>query len=239
MKIIIVGAATHIKNTIEFNNRSQASHDDLMKFPDCNIECYDMTYVANIQRNGINYISKAFVLEDTSVLSDELNIVVEFCNLLDENFVNHGNHGKHAYLSRKEFGNKHKVVFLACGCSWNRGFPIDCIKYIIDQNMYTPCDACNLDDLLYTISIIQKIYDENKQDIMLPYIIGLYDMMGTIMWRGEEFEEVLRKLIQLSIHSSEVDCELLSFVNHEKKWNHIKWSKREDFNRFIYGHAII
>ncbi len=239
MKIIVVGAATNIKNTIEFNNKSQASEDDLLKFSDCDIECYDMTYVANIQKNGINYISKAFHLEDTHILSDSLNIVVEFCNLLDENFVNHGEAGINQYIDRKQFACNHKIAYLACGCSWNRGFPDECIQYILKHGLYTPCDACDVDSLLYIISVIQKIYDENKEDIMLPYITGLYHMMGTLMWRGDGFDDVIRKLIEISIKSHELDGDLLAFINHEKKWNHIKWSIREEFNRFVYGHAII
>jgi hypothetical protein len=243
MNIVIVGAKDYNNN---FNNSLQAAHQDLInlknKYNDIIITCYDILYDKCNIVDDIIYKKTIFEIGDVNVLEkNKLNIVIEFCNLFNEYYLNHGEIGDLLYnqlLNYKEYN----LSFLNCGCSWNAGFPIACIDNIIKYKYYTPCDALDVNNLLVTVSTISEINNNNLLPYMQSYIMGLYQIMGSLLWRNTVTQEVLRKLftmIDLDFLNSEEKKDFESFFNKEKIWNNLKWSTRDKCNNFIYSYNLI
>lgn len=241
--IIIVGAKDP-NNSI--NNINQASHLDLCKiknmYKNININCYDMLYDSNYELDDIQYKIERFDFYNLDFFKkDSINIIIEFCNLLDENDINNNR-----YINNEQLYN-YKIIYLACGCSWNKGFPIECLYFIFENNnIYTPINVNDVDSYLYIISSVHSIYQENIEYVMEPYLKGLYHIMGTLKWRGcnsnnYEHEDILRKLfILIELDDikeiSDIDKnDLELFISYEKHWNELKWSVRENITKFIYG----
>jgi hypothetical protein len=247
--IIVIGAH-HINSN---NNPNQASHDDMIKLLkicknegyECKITCYDPMYGFSRTDNNIQYINKIFELGDTKCLiKNAKNIIIEFCNLLDEHAIHHGmeQHNNLMKYCLYDGYNSYDVCFLACGCSWNNGFPIDCIMNVIKYNMYTPCNALDVNCLVYVIANIQYIYSKNIEDVMEPYIDGLCQVIGTFKWRSKESEGVVRQLfreIEGSMHLPDYFIERLEkFMEYKSKWNEMPWSLREYISNFVYNKFV-
>lgn len=252
--IIIIGAYSYVSSDLNvsdvssevcnWNNPLQASHNDLCKLQNeiINITCYDLLYKHSSLQDNISYVSACFSFDDTSLLcKGKHNIIIEFCNMFDENFINHA--CKQNKLMKLD---DYKITVLACGCAWDKGFPLECVLNIIySDNIVTPCNPYSVDNYLYVISCIRYIYESNLQDIMQPYLYGLYQNMGTLKWRGSEAdfyasENVLRELFELigvdaydlSEHHKD---DLQNFVEGKKHWNKLSWSLREELCSYIYG----
>lgn len=242
--IVVIGAYKYESSNIgvasgvaDWNNPLQAKHEDLCKLKNefINITCYDVLYKQSGMYDNIHYINDLFTFDDASILSKENhNILIEFCNLFDENFVNRSN----VQVKLSKFDG-YKVTVLACGCGWNKGFPLECVLNVIyTDGIVTPCNPFNVDNYLYVISSVRYIYENNMEDCMQPYLYGLYQNMGTIKWRGSEAggyvsEEVLRELFTLI--GTECSKELQDFVDGNKHWNKLSWKLRESLCEFIYG----
>lgn len=251
MNVILVGAkkAELCDNDARlWNNVEQASHTDLIYLKDlfcCDVTCYDPGYTESCDMDGITYLKDIFYFDCDYIKEDKVNVIVEFSNMLDENYINHGlDNAQHNNLMKCRL---YKIVVLACGCSWNKGFPIQCISYLYDSKFYTPCDPYYIDNLLYVISctsFIQSL-EEEKRDVLYPYRLGLYQCMGTMMWRGCETdgyksENVMRELFGL-IGTDCIDGEdlqkeeLIEFINGNKHWNTLSWDLRKALSKFVYG----
>jgi len=232
--IIIIGA---------YGNDMQAKHEDLcllltfFEKGTCQIFCYDPLYANTAIVNDICYKKELFLLGDTHAFQkDAKNIVIEFCNLLDENAIHHSLYQHMSLLPYQDYN----VVFLACGCGWNKGFPIETILHIMqNDNIMTPVDALSVDSFLYAISSIHYVY-QNKLEIGLePYVKGLYQVLGTFKWRNAESEYVLRELLQVlgsdipELSERQRDY-IREFVNNEKEWNKLPWDFRESISMFVY-----
>jgi hypothetical protein len=232
--IIIIGAN---------ENEMQASHKDmcllmnLFEKGHCQIFCYDPLYEKSGIIDDICYKKELFLIGDTHMFEkDAKNIVIEFCNLLDENAIHHNLYQHMSLLPYKGYN----MVFLSCGCDWNKGFPIESIMYIIqNDNIITPIDALSVDSFLYAISSIHYIYQNKLEVCSEPYIKGLYQVLGSLKWRKEESEYILRELLQVLGNDipelSEIHRDSLrEFVNSEKQWNKLPWQFRESISMFIY-----
>ena len=243
-KVIIIGAQDNDNNNL--NNPNQANHNDLCKLKydfknQIDIVCYDPLYKNSFVKDDIVYLSNYFNLNDISALDiNKHNIIVEFCNIFDENFVNRKNNNGHLYNF-----NSYTITVLSCGCEWTESFPLECIKYIIYNNIITPCNPYIIESYLYIIYGIKEIHHNNKYDIMKPYIYGLYQNMGTLKWRGCKSdnyysENILRELFTLMGYgifelSENEKKELNEFVSNRKHWNELPLSLRENFCKNIYG----
>jgi len=241
--IIIVGAKDVKDHEVveNWNNKLQASHEDLLNISNdfVKITCYDPQYAYTISKDDIEYTNELFGLQMMS--KEHFNIIIEFCNMFDENFVN-----RQYYQYRLSDYNDYKLAILSCGCGWNKWFPIECVLNIIySDNIFTPTDPYNVDNFLYVISTVQYIYVNKMQECNQPYLLGLYQTMGTLKWRGSESdayasERVLRELFSL-IGTDAYDLsdryreELQAFVRCEKHWNKLPWSLRELMCKYIYG----
>lgn len=254
MNIIIVGAKAEGRiadDASVWNNIKQASHNDLCTLKaiyDCHlIQCYDPLYPSNKSIDGIEYISNSYDLGDTShFLKDGINIIIEFCNLLDENFINHSETNRQS-MDMPKYSDYHTVI-LACGCMWDQGFPLKCISYVESGRLRTPTDPYNIDNLLYTVScknLIDSFESEEGKADMYPFVLGMYQSMGTFMWRGcqnDEYrsEHILRSFCDIvgveSFNLNERDSsELQRFVDGALHWNNLKWSIRKHMSNFAYG----
>lgn len=239
--IIVVGAKDSL---CDGNNMFQANHKDLCNVlsydKNIGISCYDMMYPKTYILDNIQYVKDQFLIGDIRYLKkDNMNIIIEFCNLLDEYDVNNG-----LCFNKQIFD--YKIAYLACGCCWNKGFPIECIKTIIEnQVFYTPFDYKYVNSYLDVISIIHYIYNNNNPCIMEPYIKGLKCTLGSLKWRGSQTDNyasdgVLRELFILIGYENvdelndEDHSEIQKFVSYQKHWNQLKWSTRENVNKFLY-----
>ena len=112
MNIFIVGAkkegAIFSEDVQEWNNIQQACHSDLINLIDilqCDIICYDLAYHCSKEVDNIKYINEIFDMGNTDAFSkDKLNIIIEFCNMLDENYIN-----QFKESNRKEFERLHQI----------------------------------------------------------------------------------------------------------------------------------
>jgi hypothetical protein len=247
VNIIIVGAkdSKDHTNVEQWNNPLQASTCDLMTiikaYTNVQITCLDFLYPYSATFENIKYINEGYVVGDLNIVQKHsLNIIIEFCNLFDENWINHNGSTKSRYIPLQKY-DYYNVVLLSCGCGWDKGFPIDCITYIIQNSLTTKFNPYSVDNLLYTISSIKSISPDNKS-MMYPYISGLYQMMGTFMWRGctqddYESEHILRELFSL-IGTPEVDediSEVREFINGKKHWNNMLWATRKRLSTYVYS----
>lgn len=246
VNIIVVGAKDSESND---NNVLQASHEDLLLLKtlhsEITITCYDMLYTSSCVRDSIIYEQKSFCFNENFIESHSHNIIIEFCNLLDENDINHM-----TYKTSDTFQTLSEctIAYLACGCAWSSGFPIDCILHIIENSLHSPTQINNIDSFLYIISTVHCIYNNNIQHNMQPYLRGFHHIAGTLAWRGcaqndYASENVIRNLLELII--ADIDNlddddrrDLHFFLTKEKHWNFLKWQTREKIAKFIYGKDI-
>jgi hypothetical protein len=71
------------------------------------------------------------------------------------------------------------------------------IRTVIENQLYTPTDCYAPSSFIYASSV-NKIYNE---DLFQPYLQGLYQMLGSCMWRGTKednyhYEHVLKDFLE-------------------------------------------
>ena len=168
--IIIVGPACNdlkiIKsgnNIDNWNNINQADHCALLvlntKYENrINITCYDQEYIKDYSESNIVYIKKFFSLE--CLKQDQINIIIDFTNksyteCLDKNF---------------------NIAIIACSCAWDKGFPIDIIDYIVNNDLYYKPITHDYNIPYNITQIIKNI------PYMLPYSIALCELFGPVLY---------------------------------------------------------
>lgn len=248
INLIIIGAKADGTREL-INNSLQAHHKDLCNFKslyDANIFCYDIGYCQNEVKDDIYYVADKYNLGDISIFQlDAINIIIEFCNFLDENYLNHGEYGQYQHENMLNY-IPYRVALLSCGCGWQYGFPIQCLKNIIEHKLLTYFNAYDVDCFLSTISNVQYITNADFENIsdMQPFLDGMYQVMGTLKWRGCESdnyksEVILRELFTLIIDNVSINNDdkndLLSFIENKKHWNNLKWSTRIALSEFVYS----
>ncbi len=230
-----------------FNNPLQASHTDLLELKrkyNCSIKCIDGLYDRYYKIDNIEYIQDHFsICDNTYFEKDKINILVDFCNYFNENYINNlcTDYGKDYYNNLIKYED-YKIVLLICGCCWDKKLPIVDIYNVINNNIYTPFNPFNIENYLYIMEILQK--EENKIPI---YVKGLYYNMGTVLWRGCKndnyiSDNVLRELlniINLNYFTIEEREDIYKFINKTIPWNYLKRDIRVKLAYFIYGNNII
>lgn len=257
INIIIIGAKNNIdytyknNNVLTYNNPFQANHLTLVElinhYKDINIYNYDIyeyydDYIYNT--TNIFYFSDLYKLGDTTFINKNgsHNIIIEFCNILNENYVSN------CFLQGEKMLKyiDCNLTWITCGCMWSDGFPINLIKYIIDNKYYTPVIYNSPQSFLDAISNTQKIINENKQDLMKPYSQGVYQILGTLFWRGNKTndyqnENVLYELfniIDYKFSNDEYQKNFNKFLNKEIHWNSLNYNIRKELTYYIYGNNI-
>lgn len=240
LNLIIIGARRHdielSEDYKEWNNTNQASYfvlkQLLSEFKNMKILCLDGNYPSNVDNDDddIRYIKEYYNVPETKYFDiDSHNIIIEFCNLLDENWCC-------SKTNYHVYDEKYNISYVACGCSWNDGFPIDTLKTIIQHKLYTPFDPMNITS--YLTSISYSVYDREN---MKPFYQGIYQVLGTVMFRGYsqnyKLEEPLRELFKI------IDAPLNSSYNNEFKlfldgsihWNQLSREIRLLMTKYIYN----
>lgn len=251
INIIIIGGKNNQsfnENDIEtFNNPNQAKQSDIFNLNNIlndkkiNVYCFDKYNGEYIQDNVI-YFNSFFTLGDTKYLNKNAhNIVIEFCNMLDENFINHENNKQNDKLMNY---SDYKFTWIACGCSWDKGFPSHLIYKIVNDKYYTPINAFSINSFLNAIVSSNRIKDNKKDNTMKPYSQGIYQSLGTILYRGCESdyssENILFELfniIEPQLSSDEM-IEFEKFLNKEIHWNRLTRNIRIKLTSYIYGDNI-
>lgn len=250
VNIIIIGGHGGSKDVnANDNNPQQADIKDLLKFKkdmsklsyNVDITCIDPCYEStNIIENAIYFIKDFYNLGDTHLFSKEShNIIIDFCNMLNENHVNHGeiNQQYDKMILYKDY----KFTWISCGCLWDKMFPSTVLQTVIENRYYTPVQH-TVGSFEYAINVNLNIKENNIAKEMLPYSQGIYQSLGTLMYRGcksDNFisENVLRDLfikIGKFFNNEEID----DFVNNKKHWNFISRPVRILATEYIYGKYI-
>lgn len=259
MNLIIIGAKGI---ETKYNNPLQASQEDLVKIKElhnCNVKCYDGLYDKYAIIDSIEYIPHNFPNNfdvcDTNIFDkNKQNILIEFCNYFDENYINSSlEDNKKQIINNyiKATTSGYKIAIIICGCCWNDTLPIECINNVIKYKLTTPMHPYNIDSYKYIINNNKslKILEDNK---MKCYVEGLYCIMGTLMWRGcksdnYESEEILREIFT-EIRDNNLydvlflDDELIklnSFIDKKINWNFLDRYLRIKITNFIYGNNIL
>jgi hypothetical protein len=204
--------------------------------------CLDPQYHFDVKDSDykIRYVQKFYNIGDTSYCTRSgHNIFIEFSNMLDEYYV----------TKIKEFNNQsenilkyndYKISWISCGCGWNQRLPIDLIISLIKNELYTPTNIYDFCSYTYC----KNFNDINDDDDFKPFCQGMYQILGSLLWRGfkdnYEYEEVLYKFVESVF--VDIDCqftdEFKAFVKKEKHWNDLSRNAREYINRFVYGNYI-
>ena len=263
INIIIIGAMRSnykgIPNDYKtWNNHLQADYYDIVEFIQtlytknhCNItvKCIDPQYNQNIKdpNYDIHYIDCYYSLGDTTCCSmSGHNIFIEFSNLLDEYYVTKTKTPTNQSENISKYNN-FIVTWLSCGCEWDKRFPKDLLMTVILNENYTPTDMNNEESYLTTMQFNQQ---NNLPSLYKPYSIGLYQILGSLHWRGYkdnyEYENVLYKVVERflknineKIHlENHIHLDLQRFCNHDIHWNNLSRATRDFMQSNIYGPLI-
>jgi hypothetical protein len=238
INLIIIGAQRYdikiSEDYKEWNNTNQASYYVLKQlmseFKNMKISCLDGNYPSNVDNNDIQYIKEYYDVPETKYFDiDSHNIIIDFCNLLDENWCS-------SKTNYHVYDKKYNITFVACGCGWNDGFPIDTLKTIIQHKLYTPFDPMNITSYLTSIS-----YSEYVTGNMKPFYQGIYQVLGTLMFRGYsknyKLEEPLRELFKITDAplNATYNDEFKLFVDGSIHWNQLSREIRLLMTKYIYN----
>lgn len=260
INIIIIGAKNYNKNYNKndyktWNNPNQADYDILNNIKFKNKNCYiynlDPTYISSFDINNISFINKYYELGDTEYLDiNAHNIIIEFANILDEYFVTKISDNEKQSKNIIKY-NEYKLSWISCGCCWDKSFPIELLNIIINNEFYSPTDPNLLDSFLLSIENSQKIIKNNIENIMMPFLIGTYQILGSVMWRGSadnyDSENILHILLNvLNISDLEIfnftddnKKQLVLFMNKKIYWNNLHRDIRLKINNYLYGNINI
>jgi hypothetical protein len=134
------------------------------------------------------------------------------------------------------YDEKYNMSLIACGCCWNKGFPIDILKTVIEHKLYTPTDPMNISSYLTSIS-----YSIYNKEYMKPFYKGIHQILGSLMLRGYKdnykLEEPLRelfKIIDTPLNNSQIE-EFNLFINENIHWNQLSRTIRLLMTKYIYN----
>lgn len=249
INIVIVGAANWsngvdprtIESPVEWNNPQQAKFQDLLqlrfvlqgKGHIVTMVCLDLSYRDNTDNFGVIQLKEAFCVDNPVHLrKDCLNVVVEFCNLLNEEWCMSFQQPRIGQLK------DYRVALVACGCAWDKGFPSSVVGTIVDQELVTPMDPFLVDNYLSLIGQTDAFRSQGILEMMNPFIKGCFMVMGTLLIRGYKgndyaTERVVRELVELTMP---VDApEVQEFLAGNKPWNYMSRATREALCHYVYG----
>ena len=266
INIIIIGAATaatadssniqktectieRFNNFKKWNTNTQADYFDILftintikerhLSQNVKVYCIDPMYNFNTSDNDIVYHKDHFNIGDTQFCTRKgHNIFIEFCNLLDEYYVT-----KDCYEHPILKYNNYKISWISCGCSWTNKFPTDLIMKLVEEHIYTPTDIRSYDSYMYA-----KDFNALNDNILFqPYCQGLYQILGTFLWRGSkennQYEHVLLELMpqimnDLMTNDDDIKDDVQRFISQQIRWNALHRKTREKINSLVYGKYI-
>jgi hypothetical protein len=194
----------------------------------------------DIVLGSYSWCREAFDLKNAQLHLKEgwTNVVVEFYNPLDENWAMYGMDAAPTYLTEyKDRSLQTRLVILACGCMWDRGFPTECIRRCLEDKITTPLNSFNW-------GMFEILLQTDKEECMVPYFRGAMGVMGSLMCRGmsNDFstEEVVRDFarsgsISAFMVDNDMGAELMQFADGTKHWNFLSRALRETVARAVYG----
>jgi hypothetical protein len=159
--------------------------------------------------------------------------------MLDEYFVT-----KESYhMENRHTYNNYKITWISCGCCWDKTLPNKLIETVIENQLYTPTNCRDKSSYIYA-SNISTIYNE---ELMQPYLQGIYQMLGSFMWRGCKqddyfYEKVLYDfmddILKTETFEESIQNDIIKFVLQEAHWNEVQRKTRHMMNEYVYGTKI-
>lgn len=255
VNIIIIGAASNTMGVKldqddfeSWNNIKQADVMILYSYElyfekdkyNVNIKCFDSVYPKNIKINNIEFFNYDFEFgNDDHLEKNSHNIIIEFCNLYHEDWC------ASLYEYQLNKYENYKISYLPCGCCWNKYFPFEQIKLLVDNSLYTPFNPFIVDSYFSLITTISYI-NENK---LIPFLVefkkGIYQILGTLICRGtcenRTPENVLRELfsiIELNIFNEKETIEFNKFLNKQMYWNFLPKDIKKKIIYYLYNEDL-
>jgi len=237
INLIIIGARNYsntynINDYTTYNNPYQADINELQQFD--KIICIDPMYDNTIINEKLYIIQEKYIIGDVKYLDiNSHNIIIDFCNMFDRNWCS-------AELPNIELNNynNYNITWLCCGCMWNNGLPINNIKKIIENNLYTSTNQTSVESYLNIIHNIEKIDNVNEIEL---YIKSCYEIMGTLIWRGcsrnnyntENVLFELFKIIETPLNKDD-KINFNYFLEEKIHWNMLNYNIKKNIIKFIY-----
>ena len=257
VNIIIIGARNYTNSYLDdnystWNNPKQADHKTLIKLKKnleeknnkVNIVCVDTCYYNTIYNNDISYIKQFFLVGDTYFLDiNAHNIIIEFVNILTENHVVYADKKQQLDIIKYK---DYKLSWISCGCGWDIDINERFINLIIENNYITPLDSSSVNSYLEAIHLKENFIMKNIEVIMKPFSQGIYQILGSLMWRGfskdYRSEDVLVELFRIFDQDNVLILRnyetIKQFINKEIHWNMLPRGARLDYTIYIYGNNI-
>lgn len=258
VNIIIIGAKEAVNEETDYyfdwNNPLQAPFDALsvLKYEiegygyEVSITCVDCLYPVS-RKDQCFMIEKGNfdIREPHRYLQDGAqNIVIEFTNMLNETWCS--GIGKENMAFMRQY-KEYNFALLACGCCWDKGFPSEAIKRIVERGYKTPTDPWDDAGFLQSKSYVDDFKRDECMEEMQPFLQGIFQVMGSLMCRGmdgryeveEPLREALLKMNEDSRSFGEMAYDINRFIVGDVRWNKIPRNTRVEMTRVIFGNVEI
>lgn len=159
---------------------------------------YEFTSDQASQLSSIKY--EDFNINDPKfMVKDAHNIIIDFVDLLNENWIAYDMHTerKHLYDVYKDY----KFALLACGLYNRDGFPSDAVIEIVKKGYETPREYWSAKGFSDAIRLRNIFKEQGLEKTMKPFMQGVFQVLGTLQFRGIEpnysSEEPVRELLAI------------------------------------------
>ena len=213
------------------NRLANDGYNVSVKFVD---RIYEFTSSQASQFSSIKYDD--FNINDPKYMDkDAHNIVVDFVNLLDENWVAFDMHEQRMGLY--EAYKDYKFALLACGPFIKKGFPNDAVMEIVKKGYETPRQYWSAKGFCDAIALSNRFKNEGIENTMKPFMQGVFQMIGTLQYRGMapnySSEEPVRDM--LKIRNIIQDPSAKKFINGEIRFHEIAMHIKEYLYPYFDG----
>jgi hypothetical protein len=206
---------------------------------DPTIKLVDGCYPSSSKDTSFSIIKGSFDIMDPMYLDkDAHNVVVEFCNLMDENWNGWGQNSDNGLAFYNKYKD-YKFAYLACGCMWKRGFPSDAVIEIVSKDYQTPRECWSVNAYLDCIQMVEEIKEDGMEEALQSFLKGVYEVMGTLKYRGRpgdwSLEEPIRDLLQMVVIPVEYAGNIERFISGDIRYNRLSLDTRMYINTLVYG----
>lgn len=262
INIIVVGGFnlidynTVIKSNIEtWNNPQQCKYSDMVNYKKelqkkygILISHFDPSFPKTLDNIEISHYKDSFnlntisspILKKEYYKKDAINIVISFTPFdnLNENWPNNDEPPK--FDNVKDFN----IIYIICGCVWDKNFPIDIINNILKYNLKTPLDTYNVKSYLYMIKNIELFNKKNIYKVMKPYILPIFQILGDPSFRGfqgnnykgnNEMKNLIVELLTDDNFKKNFTNEQINIIENNNIWNHLDVNIKNIFCKLVYG----
>jgi len=197
---------------------------------------------------NIPHYQDSFEFNNTFYLKKNThNIIVTFSNdILPDNYVLYGY--KNVDITNIK---DYKITYIDCSgpikdnsSLWNTGFPTNVIENIIEYDLTTPIDKNDYNSYIYAINTTKQLKQDGIFDVMKPYIIASWYILGNLMligikennYQGSDIIREVLKKINLNDHfDQQIIDDINQFIEKKIIYNNLHENTRQAFYKLVYG----